>query len=191
MMGDHLRISCANAAKKWDTILESSHIQHLIIVWCRNHCMWYSSWMKQQPTFQQLTSSILVGSCWTHVPPSALSEIYTSFNTSSPVMQAKNSRCILTGYTIIIVTPISWKWYHLKWLTTKNPMKHTIIFHSSAQVQYHHRYRFWLSYQWCNSTTAPVSCLSNATEDSITMTRLTWNIVLLTDRLLITLLWTQ
>ena len=84
----------------------------------QNHYRLDSLWRKQQPTYHKLTSSVLIGPCWTHAPPLSLSLIDIFFKTSAPVMQAKNSRYILTRDTRIKVTPQPLWCYHTMCLKT-------------------------------------------------------------------------
>ena len=85
-IGYHFWMSRTTAAREWDTMRETARHKHLILMWDHNHCRWYSWWPKQQTINQQSTLSIQIGSCCTNDPPSALSEIETSFKRPMPVI---------------------------------------------------------------------------------------------------------
>ena len=123
IMGDHLRISCSTAARKWDTMRETTRHQQPNIVQVQYHYRSESSWRKKQPTSQKRTLSIIIGSCWTHAPPSDQSGKDTSFKKSAPMTQENNSGHILTGDIRIAVTPKPQQYNHSKCFTTLIPLQ--------------------------------------------------------------------
>ena len=111
-MEDHLRMSHATTARKWDIIHETSCRKQLTLAQGQNPYRLESAWHKQQPMPQKLTSSILIRSCWTHAPLSSKPVIWTSFKTFMPMIQTKNSGSTPTGFIRIIVTLKPLQCYH-------------------------------------------------------------------------------
>ena len=140
-MGDHFQKSNAIAIRKQEIIREITYLQHPTLALDHNQYRWFSPLPKLQRMHQPPTLLIHIGSLWTNAQPSAPSGTKISFKTSNPVMQESNPGHTQPEGNKTTTTPRPLKCYPSKKINWEIPCKHTILFRSGVQFQYHHWHR--------------------------------------------------